>query len=263
MDKSGLCSGLAEEIESLEAILSPEDDELSLSKVDGNQDEVVVTVKISPLTASDTSRQYVGFYLKAIVSKSRYPDLEGPKEVDVYQVRGLDEQKVIVLLQALKERCDEYVGSPVIFTLIDDCREFLTNHNYPTCPCSICLFHIVQGDSFVKTACFHYFHSTCFGRYLKFYEPEEYEHDDLSRGHHTSVKPDDNLIPCPICRFDLRKDLWNKDVLLRERESVLQLEEPKGSFVRSKSLESLQKKMQDLFECQKQRGAIISSSLIR
>ena len=125
----------------------------------------------APLTASDTSRQYVGLYLKVKVHKQNYPDNEIPKEVDVFQVRGLDELKVEELLVLLKQRCDDSVGIQVLFSLIDDCKEFLTNHNFPTCPCSICLFHIVEEDAFVKTTCYHYFHSTCFGRYLKNFQP--------------------------------------------------------------------------------------------
>ena len=70
---------------------------------------------------------------------------------------------------------------PVLYTLMDACREYLTENNYPTCPCSICQYHIVQEDSFVKTPCFHYFHSACFGRYLNVFKPisDEYE-DDFS-----------------------------------------------------------------------------------
>jgi E3 ubiquitin-protein ligase RNF25 len=151
-----------------------------------------------------------------------------------------------------------FSGDPVLYSLIDDCREFLTAHNYPSCPCSICLFHIVQADSFVKTSCYHYFHAACFGRYLQAYEPDLLDDDLSGIGPKQPPKPD-NLVPCPVCRSDLPKDQFNPVVLIKERESVLQPQDVEV-FVRSDSMEALQKQMQSLFECQKKRGAIVNSS---
>ena len=100
------------------------------------------------------------------------------------------------------------IPGPVLYTLMDACKEYLTDHNYPTCPCSICQYHIVQEDSFVKTPCFHYFHSSCFGRYLSVFKPisDEYE-DDLSGAGNRNQKPKkaENILPCPVCREDVPK----------------------------------------------------------
>ena len=71
------------------------------------------------------------------------------------------------LLRRLCERRDEYLGSLVIFELIDMCREFLTENNKPASKCAICLLDIVDADSFVKTVCYHYFHSCCLGQYVR------------------------------------------------------------------------------------------------
>ena len=150
VDKSELNDSLNEEIEALEAILD-ETDELKIVP-DADNDSLVFTVRIAPLTASDTSRQYVGLYLRIKVNKKKYPDDQGPTDVNVFQVRGLDESKIEALLVLLKERCEEFIGMQVLFTLIDDCKEYLTRNNFPTCPCSICLFHIIEEDSFVKTS---------------------------------------------------------------------------------------------------------------
>ena len=163
-------------------------------------------------------------------------------------------------------------NSPILFSLIDECREFLTEHNYPTCPCSICLYHIVQDDAFIKTPCYHYFHSICFGRYLSLFSPiryvrsqsgkkvlnqflrfffsfsDEYE-DDLSYGPKKPKKPE-NIIACPVCRTDLVKDEWDPQQLLHENEGILQPRDG-DKLVRTKSLEDLQRKMKDLWECQK------------
>merc|ERR1712083_900482 len=100
-------------------------------------------------TASDASRQCVGLYLKIVVDKNLYPDELSPKEIDVFQVRGLEEKQVKALIKILKDLCLDSGPMPILYTLMDACKEYLTENNYPTCPCSICLYHIVQEDSFV------------------------------------------------------------------------------------------------------------------
>lgn len=136
---------------------------------------------------------------------------------------GLSEDQVKELLQILQDRVDEYPNMPILYELMDCCKEYLSEHNRPTCPCSICLYHIVQEDSFVKTPCFHYFHSRCFGRYLSDFKPisDEFE-DDFSVGPRRK-KPDkfENSLPCPVCREDLIKDDWNISELLASREGIL------------------------------------------
>ena len=94
---------LAEELEALEAILSPEDEFTAQDYSSGS--ELCVTTRIWPLTASDTSRQYVGLYLKVVLNKSLYPDQEKPRIIDVFQVRGLDETNIQQLLKVRYNRC--------------------------------------------------------------------------------------------------------------------------------------------------------------
>ena len=101
--KNDLNENLVEEIEALEAILS-EEDELEFDLVNSNLN---VTTRITPLTASDTSRQYVGLYLRIVVDKDLYPEEEIPKEIDVFQVRGLDEKQVKTLVKMLQDLCVE------------------------------------------------------------------------------------------------------------------------------------------------------------
>ena len=101
--KNELNESLVEEIEALEAILS-EEDELALKLLDKN---LQISTKITPLTASDTSRQYVGLYLKIVVDKNLYPEEQCPVKIDASQVRGLDEKQVNALLKILQDLCDE------------------------------------------------------------------------------------------------------------------------------------------------------------
>ena len=87
---------LKEELEALEAILSSEDE---FTAKENGRSELCVTTRIFPLTASDTSRQYVGLYLKVVLNKSLYPDQEKPRIIDVLQVRGLNETNIQQLLK--------------------------------------------------------------------------------------------------------------------------------------------------------------------
>ena len=57
------------------------------------------------MTASDASRQYVGLYLKIMVDKDLYPEDQNPKDIDVFQVRGLEEKQVRALIKMLKGLC--------------------------------------------------------------------------------------------------------------------------------------------------------------
>ena len=73
----------------------------------------------------------------------------------------------------------------------------------------------------------------------------------MSYGPKKPKKPD-NIIACPVCRTDLVKDEWDPQELLHENEGILAREDGKADkLVRTKSLEDLQRKMKDLWECQK------------
>lgn len=79
---------------------------------------------------------------------------------------------------------------------------------------------------------------------------DEYE-DDMSYGPKKPKKPD-NIIACQVCRTDLVKDEWDPQELLHENEGILAREDGMADkLVRTKSLEDLQRKMKDLWECQK------------
>ena len=88
---------LQQEIEALQSTLIAED-ELTLQL---DQENLVVTAKISPSTASDTSRQYVGLHIKIELDPNNYPNEKGPDKVGFYKVRGLDEAQERELLKVL------------------------------------------------------------------------------------------------------------------------------------------------------------------
>ena len=44
-------------------------------------------------------------------------------------------------------------------------KDGLTEGNIPHCECAICLENFSEGDNFIKTDCYHYFHQACLVRY--------------------------------------------------------------------------------------------------
>lgn len=69
-----------------------------------------------PSTAHDTNKQYVCVTLEVLLPSS-YPDCE--PTVRLRNPRGLDDTTLDQILAALKEKCSEYLGQPVIFELIE------------------------------------------------------------------------------------------------------------------------------------------------
>lgn len=233
----------------LEALKATEEHEPELN-LDGQY--LILTTKISPLTASDLAKQFVGCSLKIKLDKDLYPDDQGPSSIDIFQVRGLDEDQVQELHKLLQDRCQENDKCPVLYELLFTSKNYLTEHNRPSDTCPICLFKILEEESFVKTECYHYFHSVCFGQYLKYFQPitDEFE-DDLSNMAERLKKPKkpENILPCPVCREDnITKDHWNIDTLLAEK---IHLQD--STFVKSKSLEELQSRMKTELNCQQNK----------
>lgn len=71
---------------------------------------------VFPSTAHDTNKQYVRVTLEVNLPLN-YPDSE--PTVYLRNPRGLDDQMLENIKKALKEKCREYLGQPVIFELIE------------------------------------------------------------------------------------------------------------------------------------------------
>ncbi len=255
-DSEELSTSLREEIEALEAIFAPEE-EFAWKFTARDKKKVSVSIKLAPLTAEDLELQYVGLSLCIVLDQKSYPHDEGPCDIQVSKVRGLDEVAVDQLMKSLQDKAKESHPEPVLFDLIDEAKEFLTQHNFPSCPCSICLFHIVQHDAFVRTECYHYFHSVCFGRYLHNYDPLAEEEEEVP-GMVEQPKIDKDAFPCPICRTVLQREKFDTKALAKMREPALQ---PKDldKYVKTKELEELQKQFQTAFQRQKSKGGLVKS----
>ncbi|TRY76612.1 hypothetical protein TCAL_13455 [Tigriopus californicus] len=151
------------------------------------------------------------------------------------------------------------LGDPVVYDLIDFCCEFLSENNVPSSVCSICLYDITDLDSFVKTHCFHYFHSLCLGKYtsncIKAHDEFLRENPPIP-GMNQEAERQLKLV-CPVCREelqDVKLELW-----LKSPPPHLECEEDE-KFVRTPDIRKLQADMQKLFLRQVEQGSIINAN---
>lgn len=218
---------LEEELDAIQAIL------LDDVKVEQEENLVKVVVEIWPLTASDCQRQHVGLVLEVAMDPNKYPLTEGPCQIAAKKCKGLGETRVENLIRHLKSL---WQGEPVIFDLVEACREELTENNHPDESCAICIEVLKQEEKFVKTQCYHYFHIGCWSRYV------------ASGGGQD----------CPVCRTAVRAPLLSSEEMaalkVTETESV--------QFVLTPRMAKERQKRRQLFQRQKAKGGIIDNKEI-
>lgn len=76
----------------------------------------LVKTTIFPSTANDLEKQYVCVTLEVKLPKE-YPDCE--PEVELRSPRGLDDSTLNHLHRSIKDKCNEFIGQPVIYELIE------------------------------------------------------------------------------------------------------------------------------------------------
>lgn len=69
-----------------------------------------------PATADDTDQQYVRVTLEVKLSPG-YPD--NPPEVSLRNPRGLDDDRLRAIMEQVEEKCQNCLGDPVIYDLIE------------------------------------------------------------------------------------------------------------------------------------------------
>ena len=201
---------LSEEIEALTAIL--DEDTVDIVS-DESSRPTEICVKLTPLTASEQEKQYVSLELVVKISES-YP--LSPPLLGVKNPRGLEDDAVESLLSEMAERCEDYIGCPVMFELIEMGREFLTARNVPVVRCIICLNNIQEEDQFMKTECLHFFHKHCLGRYITnaqvynqiliciliniHFAFKESHKEQVVEAQKNTMSVKDFKVLCPVCR---------------------------------------------------------------
>ena len=199
---------LTEELEAVTAILDEETVDI-VKDEDENPTEIII--KITPLTASEQEKQYVSLTLVVKINQGKicnYCDLvitiqcsgypNTAPSLGIRNPRGLEESAVTSLLAEMNSKCEEYLGCPVMFELIEMSREFLTVRNVPVVRCIICLYNIQEEDQFMKTECLHFFHKHCLGRYITNMQDAYDEQKQEAQRSNLSIK--DFQVTCPVCR---------------------------------------------------------------
>jgi len=239
-----------EELEALTAIL----DEGTVEIVNNESDRPKeISIKITPLTASEQEKQYVSLTL-VITLPIAYPN--APPTLGIRNPRGLEDSAIGGLLDEMNTRCDEYVGCPVLFELIEMSREFLTSRNVPVVRCIICLSNIKEEDQFMKTECLHFFHKHCLGRYITNMQETHAEQIAEAQGQNSNNSVKDFKVTCPVCRETIGESRYNLADLLQSIPPISEQEEPK-SYTISDDVRKMQKMMQKLYTQQKEKGGII------
>ncbi|XP_041348298.1 hornerin-like [Gigantopelta aegis] len=222
---------LMEELAVLQAIYI---DELVIEQDDRNHPSTII-LELHPSTGDDLTKRFVCMTL-VLKPPLAYPD-ELP-EIGIKNPRGVGDEELQSLQEAMNELAEMKRGGPMLYQLIEMAKETLTEGNVPRCPCVICQEHFDEGDVFTRTACYHYFHKMCFGRYIKhaLTQSEDSEQDEQ--------------VVCPVCRENLSFDL-------EELEDSTAMELDDFKFVPSQEIRDLQKQMAELLIKQKSNGGII------
>ncbi|RZF40353.1 hypothetical protein LSTR_LSTR008783 [Laodelphax striatellus] len=234
---------VVDELEALKAILMDE----IIIKTDDRGYAVGLETEVFPYTALDTEQQFVRVTLDIKLSAG-YPD-EVPG-VCLRNPRGLDDSTLDLMNKQIGEKCEEYLGQPVIFEIIEVVKENLTASNVPCCQCCICLYGFREGDQFTKTPCYHYFHTYCLGEHLtsseRIFQEEQANLPQWQRTQRFQAV-------CAVCRAPI---MYNAADLSRAAPPQDVVDAPR-QLQPTAELRRLQQDMAALYLRQKQRGGII------
>ncbi|OWR50656.1 E3 ubiquitin-protein ligase RNF25 [Danaus plexippus plexippus] len=232
-----------DELEALEAILI---EDFAVKHEDGVP-RIIETV-VHPSTGDQIDQQYVCLTLEVKLSPD-YPDTI--PEVFLRNPRGLDDKLLNNINSRIKNKLDRHIGNPIVFELIEIVREYLTACNLPRGQCAICLHGFVKGDVFVKTPCYHHFHSHCFHKHLvnsrKYYEEEMEKLPNWQRAQAPEYQQ-----TCPVCRNVVSFD---EKVLEQAPPPVESLDAP--PFRLTPEMKALQRSMSEVLERQIARGGVV------
>ncbi|XP_065833459.1 E3 ubiquitin-protein ligase RNF25-like isoform X2 [Oscarella lobularis] len=209
-------------------------------------DPILLEFDVRPRTADDASQQHVCLTVRLALS-SQYPH-----EIPVIQIRrerGMAATQVkehlLRLLDDMTSLSEERIGSQMIHDLISLANDRLTDNNRPFGDCPICLVSFRADDSFYKTRCYHYFHSSCLAKCLK--QRESSDADDVP--------------VCPVCRekIDVSFSQLEVDIDVNRDDPA----EEEQTIELSAALRQWQIQMRRLYERQKAKGGIIDAEAER
>ncbi|KAG5832017.1 hypothetical protein ANANG_G00286650 [Anguilla anguilla] len=209
-----------------------------------------VSVDLYPSTAEDSLSQFVRLTL-TLTLDSQYPS--SPPTISIHNPRGLSDDKLLSVQRCLEAEAQAWLGTPVLYQLIQKAKEILTESNIPHGNCVICLYGFKEGEVFTKTSCYHYFHSHCLGRYAShsqhdLREREREREEDKTRG---KMEGQELSVVCPVCREPLTYDL---EVLLNSPAPHFPKTE---GTVLGAEFQRKWAELQSILERQREKGGII------
>nr|XP_008108339.1 PREDICTED: E3 ubiquitin-protein ligase RNF25 isoform X1 [Anolis carolinensis] len=179
-------------------------DELQVSKGNDRSEPWEISIVLHPATAEDQDSQYVCFTLVLSVPV-QYPK-EVPK-ITIQNPRGLSDEQIQKILQTLQNIAKARLGTAMLYELIEKGKEILTDNNIPHGQCVICLYGFQENEAFIKTPCYHYFHSYCLASYTQHMEEEKRAQKKERLPTLASQSKEEDDVPCPVCRKPLVYDL--------------------------------------------------------
>ncbi|XP_022673292.1 E3 ubiquitin-protein ligase RNF25-like isoform X3 [Varroa destructor] len=210
-----------------------------------------IKVDLKPATGEDTSAQWVCMELWFYIPVG-YPDTL--PEITIKNPRGLSDQRLQQIEKDLQDNAQSNKGMMMLYHLIEVAKDHLTKDNLPACACAICLYGFDENDVFVKTACFHYFHSHCLSRYVNYQLDEIREKKEEAKKNNSPLKEPLKLV-CPMCRLEIPEDIVSASTYPELPLPSAQATDPE--FTVTPELEQMRKKMARLYLQQKERGGII------
>ncbi|XP_045498653.1 E3 ubiquitin-protein ligase RNF25 [Colias croceus] len=243
MSTAAIDDRVVEELQALEAIFATD---IVINREDGKPKSL--EINILPATGDNTEEQYVCITMEINLTPN-YPDTR--PDVVMKNPRGLDDNIMTLIQSGIEGKLVANPGNLIVYELIEVVREHLTMCNLPQGQCVICLNTFVQGDVFIKTPCFHYFHSHCMSKHLilgKKYYDEEFE--KLPTWQKMEAQPFKQT--CPVCRSVVQFDVDELQKAPAPMES--EDEEP---FCINDNIRAVQDDMAVLFARQLARGGVI------
>jgi len=212
---------------------------------------------ITPSTGNDKDSQYVRIDLKFVFEiNAPHTDLH----VEFIRSCGLSDESLNDLKQLIFSKVKNEESEGILFKIIDIVVDYLTENNIPSNPCPICLVQFKVQDNFIKTACFHHFHTYCIYKYAKTYQPPDESVDMLLLPSTIREKLKKQMtveegIPCPQCR---------KMIVVEVDNLIGSQNEPYDDDTAITDMEMLtiRHKMQQMavkYELQKQKGGVVTS----
>jgi len=212
---------------------------------------------ITPSTGNDKDSQYVRIDLKFVFEiDAPHTDLH----VEFVRSCGLSDERLDDLKQLILSKIKNEDSEGILFEIINIVVDNLTENNIPSSPCPICLIKFKVQDNFIKTSCFHHFHTYCIYKYAEAYQPPDESIDMLllpSKIREKLIKQMtvEEGIPCPQCRkmivvevdnlVGIQNEPFDEDPLITDTEML-----------------TIRHKMQQMaikYEFQKQNGGIVTS----